>query len=91
MAEGAKSDLFCFDTKSETWRRVEAEGPPPQRSFHAATAVGNLMFVFGGCGLAGRMNDLWCFDTEVQLHASAPDYMPPAVHGMIPPHDLKGT
>ena len=28
------------------------------------TSIGHKLYVFGGCGLEGRLNDLWEFDTE---------------------------
>ena len=38
--------------------------PPTARSYHTMAAVGNKLYIFGGCCTAGRLNDLHCFDTE---------------------------
>jgi len=70
MGEGAKADLYCYDMHTNTWSTPApaVEGPmPPSRSFHTACACGDLMFIFGGCGEGGRLNDLWKFDTKVKV------------------------
>ena len=36
---------------------------PEARSFHKMIAVGTNIYMFGGCGSNGRLNDLWKFDT----------------------------
>jgi len=57
MGDGAKADLYSFDTHTSTWSSAEVEGPvPPSRSYHTACACGDYMFVFGGCGESG---DMW--------------------------------
>eukprot|EP00929_Paragymnodinium_shiwhaense_P047145 TRINITY_DN23915_c0_g1_i3.p1 TRINITY_DN23915_c0_g1~~TRINITY_DN23915_c0_g1_i3.p1 ORF type:complete len:282 (+),score=27.39 TRINITY_DN23915_c0_g1_i3:245-1090(+) len=42
----------------------KAEAPEP-RSYHCMTSLGDSLYVFGGCGAAGRgrLNDLWKYDT----------------------------
>uniref|UniRef100_A0A7S3QY44 Nitrile-specifier protein 5 n=1 Tax=Dunaliella tertiolecta TaxID=3047 RepID=A0A7S3QY44_DUNTE len=68
MGEGAKSDLYIFDTKTSTWAAAAVDESllPPSRSYHTACACGDVMYVFGGCGAAGagRLNDLWRLDTK---------------------------
>jgi N-acetylneuraminic acid mutarotase len=68
MTEGAKSDLYVFDTSSSSWAPVavpDGSPQPPPRSYHAMAAVPaqGKLYVFGGCGSSGRLADLWCFDT----------------------------
>lgn len=68
MTEGAKSDLYVFDTTTSSWAPVAvADGSPqpPPRSYHSMAAVPaqGKLYVFGGCGSSGRLADLWCFDT----------------------------
>lgn len=69
MGEGAKSELYVFDTSSAEWQPVKVpdDSPtPPPRSYHAMAAAPSTgkVYVFGGCGSGGRLNDLWCFDTH---------------------------
>lgn len=59
-------DLYSFDTLTTTWthhRRLSGPGPP-HRSYHSMTAdhTAGRVYVFGGCGNAGRLNDLWAYD-----------------------------
>jgi hypothetical protein len=67
MGEGAKSDLYVFDTPSHQWQpvAVSADSPqPPARSYHAMAADpgSGKLYVFGGCGSSGRLSDLWAYD-----------------------------
>eukprot|EP00956_Cyclotella_meneghiniana_P016438 scaffold25970_cov73-Cyclotella_meneghiniana.AAC.2 len=39
---------------------------PEARSFHKMIAVGSDLFMFGGCGVNGRLNALWKFNTKFQ-------------------------
>ncbi|PNH10707.1 Nitrile-specifier protein 5 [Tetrabaena socialis] len=71
MGEGASNDLFSFHIPSATWTRLTPNGPPPPlRSYHTMTSVGNRLYVFGGCGEAGRLNDLHVYDTETNTWAA---------------------
>ena len=65
-AESVLNDLHYFDTQTETWTEVTFKGgnAPSARSFHQMVSVGSSLFVFGGCGNAGRMSDLHEFDTN---------------------------
>ena len=65
VGKGSLNHLYKFDTKTLSWRRQHSEGElPPERSFHAMAADGvRFLYIFGGCGKAGRLNDLWSFDT----------------------------
>jgi N-acetylneuraminic acid mutarotase len=43
--------------------KLEATGKVPQpRSYHAATVAGGKLYVFGGCGVGGRLNELHAYD-----------------------------
>merc|ERR1712198_58485 len=66
MDESPLNDLHYFDTQTETWTEVAFKGgnAPSARSFHQMVSVGSSLFVFGGCGNAGRMSDLHEFDTN---------------------------
>ena len=118
MDEAPLNDLFCFDTTTSAWERIEpAPGsalPPTPRSYHRMVyfpsihihirtckyetshvcrhvfaspwlirkflssihalqvAVGPLLYVFGGCDVAGRAADLHCFDTRSHLWTNLP-------------------
>jgi hypothetical protein len=64
-------DLWAFDTRARAWRQIQhADGDglpslpsPPARSYHAAAALGASLYIFGGCGTAGRLSDLWRYDS----------------------------
>jgi len=65
MQEQAMNDLWQLDTVDWSWTQVETtmDARPPARSFHRMVAVDDrFLFVFGGCGAEGRLNDLWKFD-----------------------------
>lgn len=48
-----------------TWMKLDSMGDVPQaRSFHVATAAGGKLYVFGGCGAGGRLNELHSYDPE---------------------------
>ncbi|KAJ1287882.1 hypothetical protein BS78_02G044700 [Paspalum vaginatum] len=62
------NELYSFDTATRAWALLSsgADGPP-HRSYHsmvadADAAGGGRVYVFGGCGDAGRLNDLWAYD-----------------------------
>mmetsp|Transcript_60284 Transcript_60284/g.168370 ORF Transcript_60284/g.168370 Transcript_60284/m.168370 type:complete len:356 (+) Transcript_60284:69-1136(+) len=76
---GETGELSVFDTQTQTWAQSPAtpSSPLPEpRSFHAMCAAGGAgdgsVFLFGGCGVGGRLNDLWCLDPQSgrwrQLH-----------------------
>lgn len=72
MGEMASNELWCLDCSggpgSETWTEVRpadagGDDPPEPRSFHRMVSIGTDLYVFGGCGKSGRLNDLHKFDT----------------------------
>ena len=60
------NDLYQFDTTTSTWTLEEGLGDvPPLRSFHAMASDGQrYLYIFGGCGESGRLNDLYQSDTQ---------------------------
>lgn len=85
------SHTALFDTTSGSWA-VDASGgvrPPAVRSHHAMASNGDVADVFGGCGDAGRLNDVNQFDTRAQTQraqlaaasATAADSSAPAGRG----------
>ena len=57
------NELYSFDTKTSNWALISSgDNGPPHRSYHSMTADEQRVYVFGGCGVAGRLNDLWAFD-----------------------------
>ncbi|TVU10944.1 hypothetical protein EJB05_44500 [Eragrostis curvula] len=59
------NELYSFDTATGAWSLLSsgADGPP-HRSYHSMVAddAAGRVYVFGGCGDAGRLNDLWAYD-----------------------------
>jgi len=74
-------DLWVFDAHTLSWRSIETgEGGPAARSYHVMASHGSCVYLFGGCGAMGRLNDLYVFDTEQekweQLHPAAGSQQP---------------
>eukprot|EP00903_Cladosiphon_okamuranus_P012455 g11664.t1 len=63
--------------RSRSWRQVKANVPasgasagdqiPGPRSGAASVVVGNKLFMFGGYGGSGRLDDFWEFDFETRV------------------------
>ena len=81
MGENELGDLWIFEPDAETWTEVVPAGgaSPSARSFHAATSVGDTLYVFGGCGAEGRLADLHAFSLETRRWTALPP--PPDVTG----------
>ncbi|PON46027.1 BTB-kelch protein [Parasponia andersonii] len=57
------NELYSFDTRTNKWALLSSgDVGPPHRSYHSMTADDRHVYVFGGCGNAGRLNDLWAYD-----------------------------
>ncbi|KAK6116307.1 hypothetical protein DH2020_049934 [Rehmannia glutinosa] len=54
------NELYSYDTCTNTWTLLPPG--PPHRSYHSTAADERRVYVFGGCGDAGRLNDLWAYD-----------------------------
>lgn len=58
------NDLFSFDTSKSVWTQHNAVACPEERSFHSMASDGTQhIYIFGGCGAKGRLNDLFVYDT----------------------------
>ncbi|XP_042504176.1 nitrile-specifier protein 5 [Macadamia integrifolia] len=56
------SELYSFDTSTNEWTLLSSgDIGPDHRSYHSMIADDDHVYVFGGCGVAGRLNDLWAF------------------------------
>jgi hypothetical protein len=81
MEQGVLGDLYRLDTSTFTWKKAwnrpadgaAASACPDPRSYHAAAALQGKFWVFGGCGPAGRLNDLWAFDPQACSWERMPD------------------
>ncbi|OVA20129.1 Kelch repeat type 1 [Macleaya cordata] len=61
------NELYSFDTCTNKWTLISSgDVGPPNRSYHSMTSDDQRVYVFGGCGVAGRLNDLWAFDVKDQ-------------------------
>ncbi|XP_052178105.1 LOW QUALITY PROTEIN: nitrile-specifier protein 5 [Diospyros lotus] len=57
------NEFYSFDTSTNKWVLLSSgESGPVHRSYHSAAADGRRVYIFGGCGVAGRLNDLWAYD-----------------------------
>ena len=56
------NDLYAF--ADSDWRPITATNPPPPRRDHSAWVRGSQMYVYGGYGENGLLNDLWVYDPE---------------------------
>ena len=87
----ALGDTWAFDTVARAWRQLACSGVcPPARSYHAATALAGTtkLFVFGGCGASGRLNDLWALDTATETweHLPSSDAVAPRGGSCVTSH-----
>jgi N-acetylneuraminic acid mutarotase len=58
-----RQQIWVCNASAGAWRKLEAAGSVPQpRSYHAAAAVAGRLYVFGGCGSDGRLNELHAYD-----------------------------
>ncbi|GAV68461.1 Kelch_1 domain-containing protein/Kelch_3 domain-containing protein/Kelch_4 domain-containing protein, partial [Cephalotus follicularis] len=57
------NEFYSFDTCTNKWTLLSSgDDGPPHRSYHSMTTDDRYVYVFGGCGDLGRLNDLWAFD-----------------------------
>lgn len=57
-------DMYVYRKDSGWGPSGELPKGPAARSYHTGAAARDGVFVFGGCGEAGRLNDLWRFDVN---------------------------
>lgn len=59
------NELYSFDTSSNRWALLSSgETGPAHRSYHSVAADDHRIYIFGGCGVTGRLNDLWAYDVN---------------------------
>lgn len=57
-------DLFCLDLVSgaaSRWHQLQASGPCA-RAAHGGAILKDRLFIFGGLGKDGALDDMWSFD-----------------------------
>ena len=75
MGEGNTNQMYAFNTRTKEWRTLETSGDIPMaRSYHTMLALGNALYVFGGCSEKGRLNDLHRFDVATNQWEKQPSY-----------------
>ncbi|KAK1431092.1 hypothetical protein QVD17_14316 [Tagetes erecta] len=75
------NELHSFDTCTNKWTLLSTgDTGPTQRSYHSITTDDHHVYIFGGCGVAGRLNDLWAFNVDDKTWAKFP----------LPGDNLKG-
>ncbi|KAI3755673.1 hypothetical protein L1987_55479 [Smallanthus sonchifolius] len=75
------NELYSFDTCTNKWTLLSnGDTGPAHRSYHSVTTDDQHVYVFGGCGVAGRLNDLWAFNVVEKTWARLP----------LPGDNLKG-
>lgn len=81
MNEAPLNDMYRINLASSTtlrWEKVELTGDIPcERSFHGICSGqncngGSSIYVFGGCGASGRMNDVHELDLETLVWKEHP-------------------
>lgn len=65
MNDIALPDMYVFNTETLEWKGpivfATSDSPEP-RSFHKMISVNNKLYLFGGCGADGRLNDFWEYE-----------------------------
>ncbi|KAK6155325.1 hypothetical protein DH2020_009573 [Rehmannia glutinosa] len=64
------NELYSYYTCMNTWTLLPPG--PPHRSYHSTAADERRVYVFGGCGDAGRLNDLWAYDVVDKVWVEFP-------------------
>ena len=55
----------AWPDRSRFWKRLNAKGRTPgRRSGAASVMVGTKLYIFGGYGGNGRLDDFFCYDLE---------------------------
>ncbi|KAJ4851432.1 hypothetical protein Tsubulata_013963 [Turnera subulata] len=61
------NQLYSFDTSTNKWTLLSSNDTgPAHRSYHSTASDDSRVYIFGGCGVAGRLNDLWGYDVVEQ-------------------------
>jgi hypothetical protein len=68
MKDATLDDLYSFDIDLNEWtqhkKTSDAEQWSEKRSYHSMVSTVDQLFVFGGCGEEGRLNNLWQYDAS---------------------------
>jgi hypothetical protein len=67
MDEAPLNDLYVLDLDTMIWKEIKTSNDAPcARSFHcmAASAAGDTLYLFGGCGVSGRLSDVHRLNLE---------------------------
>jgi len=64
QVESTLGDMWEFDVRTSRWHKIEVDGIPSARSYHSMASHGHKIYMFGGCGSDGRLNDLFVFDAK---------------------------
>ncbi|MCX7874839.1 MAG: T9SS type A sorting domain-containing protein [Melioribacteraceae bacterium] len=78
------NDLWCY--KNQRWTKNEPQSQlPPERHSFALCVFGNLLYIFGGVGPNGVLDDIWSYnpDTNAWENKSwnSNQYNPPRRYG----------
>lgn len=65
------NEFYSFDTCTNKWTALSTG--PAHRSYHSTTADDSHVYVFGGCGVNGRLNDLWAYDVAAEKWIEYPN------------------
>ncbi|XP_011623227.1 nitrile-specifier protein 5 [Amborella trichopoda] len=59
------NEFYSFDTVTNEWQQLSSgEEGPPARSYHATASDDQHVYIFGGCGVDGRLSDLWAYEVD---------------------------
>jgi len=59
------NSLYCFESETLTWHKIEPRGTPPERRCgHSSCVIDGKMWIFGGRGKA-KMGDSWFSGTTL--------------------------
>ena len=90
FADSTLGDLFKINVDTLTCDEVHANGQAPEpRSYHAAATSGGDLYIFGGCGADGRLNDLHQYSTTSNTWRTLPPHPDIKVTDSLA--DLAGT
>src|SRR6267154_3673370 len=54
------NDTWSFDISTRKWTELQCNGSiPSPREYHAAVLINDVMYVFGGLSMQGRLDDLY--------------------------------
>ena len=74
------NDLIIFNTRDNTliWQELHQEVVPQERPYHAEEIIDDFVFIIGGEGSSGDIQDLWAFDINEEI------WILPQIQGRLP-------